>query len=66
MKQRINDERLIWICGDLEAQEKYGIKSDEKLSLALDLKDARSEIARLKALSASQSEALDLADRGKL
>lgn len=38
----------------------------EKRDLILDLKDALAEFERLKALSQSQSEALDLMERGYL
>lgn len=59
MNQRIPDTNLSELLAVLP---EHTIHRD----LALDLRDARARIAELEKLSASQEEALSLADRGKL
>lgn len=60
MIQRISDE-AIEFCLKHERNYSYTM-----VDMARDLKDARTRIAELERLSASQSEAMDMMDRGAL
>lgn len=66
VKVRISDEQLAKLAHDIAGEPKFAAYVGPRVVIAciLDLADARSEMARLKALSASQAEALDMMDRG--
>lgn len=63
---RVSTDDFVAAVHDAEQRLKHGMTLDIKNALALDLRDALAEVERLKVLSQSQSEALDLMENGKL
>lgn len=68
MSQRISNETLGELGADIAKNPALAaiVGAKTVITLILDLADARAEIARMKALSDSQAEALDQMEAGKL